>query len=58
MEHEANFIELLDNYDEFFGSKIEHPKVAEYYSEIYLKIPAFYLMLDRLKVIDDTWDRI
>jgi len=59
MENEANFIELLDNFDEIFGKNIETDgRVAEFYSEICLNIPVIYFILGRMKDVEDSWDRI
>lgn len=58
MEHEANYNELLDNFEAFFGDHIEEEKIAEYCSEICLNISVIYCMLDRMNDIEEFWDRI
>lgn len=58
MENEANYHELLDNFDEIFGEHIEEERITDYYSEICLNIPVIYYMLGRMKDIEESWDRI
>ena len=58
MENESNYIGLLENYEILFNTKIEKEDIAEYYSELCLNIPAIYLILGRLKDLEDLWDTI
>jgi len=49
----------LDNFDEIFGKYVDTDEViADYYCEICLNLPVIYLMLGRMKDIDESWDRI
>lgn len=51
LEHEANFLELIDHCHEIFGSQIDDAAIAYYYGEICLNILSIYFMLQRSRDI-------
>lgn len=58
LEHEANFLELIDQAKETFGDMLDDVDIADYYSEICLNIQSIYFLLNRFKDINDCWSRI
>lgn len=58
MENEHNFVDLLENHKSYFKEKYQKELVIEYYKELCLNLPGIYLLLGRLKDLENILDCI